>query len=81
MKHVFLLITLLCSGLIVGCASQENIQALHAEITAIERQRVGQEKDIAQQLKTFTARLLELEQTQAKARRELAQSIAASEEL
>ena len=82
MKRMLILFTVLCSGFVVSCASQENLQALRAEITAIERQHGRQEQqDITNQLKAFDARLAGLEQAQAKARRELAQSIAASENL
>jgi tol-pal system protein YbgF len=81
MQRVFLLLTVIGCAFIVGCASQENLQTLRAEITAMERQFIRQEKGTIDQLKALDLRLANLEQSQAKARRDLAQSIAASEEL
>ena len=81
MQRAFLLLTVIGCGLIAGCASQGNLQTLRAEITAIERQHARQEKGTVEQLKELDLRLATLEQSQAKARHDLAQSIAASEEL
>lgn len=81
MQRVFFLLIVLGSGLIIGCASQENVQALRAEVTAMERQLVQREQGTVEQLKTLDQRLTSLEQNQAKARRDLAQSIAASDAL
>lgn len=81
MQRMLFLLTLLGFGLIVGCASQENVQALRAEITSIERQLAQRDRGAVDQLKALDQRLANLEQSQAKARRDLAQSIAASEAL
>lgn len=81
MQRVFLLLMVLGSGLVVSCASQENVQTLRAELTAMERQHAHQEKGLVEQLKELDLRLTTLEQSQAQARRDLAQSIAASDEL
>ena len=81
MQRMFSLLILLAFGLIVGCASQENVQALRAEITAMERQLAQRDKGTADQFNALDQRLANLEQSQAEARRDLAQSIAASEAL
>lgn len=81
MQRVFLLLTVMGCAFIAGCASQGNMQSLRAEITAMERQFVRQEKGTLEQLKALDLRLTNLEQSQSEARRDLAQSIAASEAL
>jgi tol-pal system protein YbgF len=78
MKRLLLLISLLCCGWVVGCVTQGELQALRADVAALERNRAQQKQEVSSRLDTLGARL---EQPDADMRRELAQNLAATEEL
>jgi tol-pal system protein YbgF len=78
MKRLLLLISLLCSGLVVGCVTQGELQALRADVAALERNRAQQRQEVSSHLEALGTRL---EQPDADMRRELAQNLAATEEL
>jgi tol-pal system protein YbgF len=81
MKRVLVLIGLLLSGFVVGCVTQGDLQALQADMTAVERQRLQRDKTFEQKLRIFGEQIARLEQTQAETRRDLAQAVASGEEL
>lgn len=78
MKRLLLLISLLCSGFVVGCATQGELQALRADVAALGRNRAQQTQEVRSRLDALDSRL---ERPDADMRRELAQNLAATEEL
>jgi tol-pal system protein YbgF len=74
MRRTRLLGTLVLAGILAGCAAQEDMQRLQAEMTAIRNQRVEREADVEQRLQTLGERVANVERNQA-------QSVATSEEL
>jgi tol-pal system protein YbgF len=78
MKRLLLLISLLCSSFVVGCVTQGELQALRADVAALERNRAQQKQEVSSRLHALDTRL---EQPDADMRRELAQNLAATEEL
>jgi len=81
MKHWVVIISLLLPGLFAGCASQQDLQALRADVVALESQRSPREKEVGQRLQMLSEQLVRFEQSQTEVRRELAQAKAAAEEL
>jgi tol-pal system protein YbgF len=81
MKQWVIIISLLFTGLLVGCASQQDLQALRADVVALESQRTPREQGFEQRLQTLSDQLARFEQSQTEVRRELAQAKAAAEEL
>ncbi|MGQ4808407.1 Cell division coordinator CpoB [Candidatus Entotheonellaceae bacterium PAL068K] len=80
MKRVYRLMRVLLVGVVMGCATQEDFQALRADMTALERRRSQNMTDRTTQLGTLNERLANLE-AQAAMRRDLAQAVTAVEEL
>ncbi|MDH3602876.1 MAG: tol-pal system protein YbgF [Candidatus Tectomicrobia bacterium] len=78
MKRLLLLISLLCSGFVVGCVTQGELQALRADVAALERTRAQQKQEVSSRLEALDTRL---ERPDVDMRRELAQNLAATEEL
>jgi tol-pal system protein YbgF len=78
MKRLLLLISLLCSGFVVGCVTQGELQALRADVAALERNRSQQKEEVASRLGALDT---SLERPDADMRRELAQNLASTEEL
>src|SRR4029450_11095968 len=80
MKPWYVLIGLLLPTCMAGCASQQEVQALRADVQAMDRQR-GPRSDLEQRLKVLGDQLARAEQSQMDTRRELAQTVAATQEL
>jgi tol-pal system protein YbgF len=80
MKSWYVELGSLCAAFLVGCASQQDIQALRADVQALERQR-SPRNDAEQRLQAVGEQLARVEQSQLDARRELAQTVAATQEL
>jgi tol-pal system protein YbgF len=66
---------------LTGCVAQGDLQALRADLTALERERRQHDQEINERLETLKARLALPEQGQLDLRRELAQTIATNDEL
>jgi tol-pal system protein YbgF len=81
MKRLLVLGSALLLGGIVGCVGQDDLQALRADVMALERQRASREKDTEQRVQALSDQLARLEQSQGDVRREMAQAISAAQEL
>ncbi|ETW94381.1 MAG: hypothetical protein ETSY1_35165 [Candidatus Entotheonella factor] len=78
-RYLFFGIDLLCAAMMAGCVvTQGEIQALRADIAALERDRSQQRRELAGRLERLDSRLSEPE---SEIRRELAQTISATEEM
>jgi chromosome segregation ATPase len=80
MKRLLVLISVLLGG-VIGCVGQDDLQALRADVMALERQRASREKDTEQRVQALQNQLTRLEQSQGDVRREMAQAISAAQEL
>ena len=78
MKRLLILSGLLGSGFLVGCATQGELQALRADVAALERNRTEQKQVVSSRLQTLDTRL---DRPDSDVRRELAQNVAATEDL
>jgi tol-pal system protein YbgF len=81
MKPWYMLAGWLLFATLVGCASQQDVQTLRADLQAMERQRSPREHDLEQRLQVVSDQLGRVEQSQIDSRRELAQTVAATQEL
>lgn len=70
--------SVLCVSFLVGCATQGELQALRADIAARERNRLQQSQAVSSRLQNIDSRI---NSPEANVRRELAQNIAATDEL
>jgi tol-pal system protein YbgF len=81
MRRLLVCVSLLLVGVLTSCVSQSDLQALRADLTALERERRQRDQDITERLGTLNTRLASPEQGQIDLRRELAQIVAAQDEL
>jgi tol-pal system protein YbgF len=81
MRRLLVCVSLLLAGVATSCVSQSDLQALRADLTALERERRQRDQDITERLGTLSTRLALPEQGQVDLRRELAQIVAANDEL
>ncbi len=81
MKRWFVLASLLLSGLIIGCASDRELQTLQADTTTLQRQSSTQHQTVAARVQQLSDRVAQFEQAQTAARRDLARINAALDEL
>jgi chromosome segregation ATPase len=81
MKRWFVLVSLLLPGLIIGCARDTELQALHADTAALQRQSSTQYQTVAVRVQQMSDRVARFEQAQSAARQELARINAAVDEL
>ena len=81
MKRLLVLSSVLLLGGVVGCVGQDDLQALRADVMALERQRASRERDTEQRVQALNERLTRLEKSQGDVRREMAQAISAAQEL
>jgi tol-pal system protein YbgF len=81
MKRLLVLSGVLLLGGVVGCVGQDDLQALRADVMALERQRASREKDTEQRVQALNEQLTRLEKSQGDVRREMAQAISAAQEL
>src|SRR5262245_32210491 len=80
MNPWYVLLGLLLPPVVAGCASQQEIQSLRADVQAMERQRSPRGTDMEQRVQALGDQLVRVEQSQMDARRELAQTVAATQE-
>src|SRR5919109_851146 len=81
MKRVFVLVSLLLLGLMMGCASDRDLQAIRADAQALERQSSERQQTVEARLQTLNDRLAQFEKSQAETRRDLARTAATLDEL
>jgi chromosome segregation ATPase len=81
MKRWLVLVSLLLPGLIMGCAKGTELQALHADTAALQRQSSTQYQTVAARVQQMSDRVAQFEQAQSAARQELARINAAVDEL
>ena len=81
MKRVFVLVSLLLAGLVMGCASDRDLQAMRADAQALERQSSERQQTVEARLQSVSDRVAQSEKTQAEARRDLARTAATLDEL
>jgi chromosome segregation ATPase len=81
MKRWFALVSLLLPGLIIGCASDTELQALHASTSALQRQGSTHYQTVEARVQQLSDRVAQFEQAQTEARRDLARINAALDEL
>jgi len=81
MKRVFVLVSLLLPGLMMGCASDRDLQAVRADAQALERQSSERQQTAEARLQNVSDRVAQFEKSQAEARRDLARTAATLDEL
>jgi len=81
MKRVFVLVSLLLPGLMLGCASDRDLQAMRADAQALERQSSERQQTAEVRLQSVNDRVAQFEKSQAEARRDLARTAATLDEL
>ena len=81
MKRWFVLVTLFLPSLLMGCASDTDLQSLHADTAALQRQSSTQHQTVAARVQQLSERVAQFEQAQTAARRDLARINAALDEL
>jgi tol-pal system protein YbgF len=81
MKRVFVLVSLLLPSLIMGCASDRDLQAMRADAQALERQSSERQQTAEARLQSVNDRVAQFEKSQAEARRDLARTAATLDEL
>jgi tol-pal system protein YbgF len=81
MKRVFVLVSLLLPGLMLGCASDKDLQAVRADAQALERQSSERQQTVESRLQNVSDRVAQFEKSQADTRRDLARTAATLDEL
>jgi outer membrane murein-binding lipoprotein Lpp len=81
MKRWFVLMSLFLPGLIMGCASETDLQALHAGTSALQRQSSTRHQTVEARVQQLSERVTQFEQAQIAAQRDLARINAALDEL
>ena len=81
MKCVFVLVSLLLPGLMTGCASDKDLQAVRADAQALERQSSEHQQTVEARLQNVSNRVAQFEKSQADTRRDLARTAATLDEL
>ena len=81
MKRWFVFVSLLLPSLIMGCARDTELQALHADTAALQRHSSTQYRTVAARVQQMSDRVAQFEQAQSAARQDLARINAAVDEL
>ena len=81
MKRWFVWVSLLVPSLIMGCAIDTDLQALHADTSALQRQNSIQHQTVDARVQQLSDRVAQFEQAQTAARRDLARLNAALDEV
>src|SRR5215475_7217590 len=81
MKRVFVLVSLLLPGLMMGCASDKDLQSVRADAQALERQSSERQQTVEARLQALSERVAQFEKSQAETRRDLARTTATLDEL
>jgi chromosome segregation ATPase len=81
MERWFVSVSLLLANLIMGCASDTDLQALHANTSALQHQSSTRHQTVEARVQQLGDRVAQFEQAQTAARRDLARINAALDEL
>jgi ABC-type transporter Mla subunit MlaD len=81
MKRCFVLLSLLLSGLIIGCASDTEMYKLQADTSSLQRQSGTYQQTMEAKLQQLGDRVAKVEEAQAATRRDIAQAAAQADEL
>jgi len=81
MKRLFVLVSLLLPGLMMGCASDQSLQAVRADTQALERQSSERQQTVEARLQNVSDRVAQFEKSQTDTRRDLARTAATLDEL
>jgi outer membrane murein-binding lipoprotein Lpp len=81
MKQWLVLVSLLWSSLVIGCASDKEMQALQTDTTTLQRQSSTRHQTVAVRVQQLSDRVAQFEQAQTAAQRDLARINAALDEL
>jgi len=81
MKRLFVLVSMLLPGLIVGCASDSDVRALRSDTLVLERQRSELQQTVEARLQTLNDRVTQVGKSQEDTRRDLARTAATLDEL
>ena len=81
MKRLFVLVSLLLPGLMMGCASDQSLQAVRADTQALERQSSERQQTVETRLQNVSDRVAQFEKSQTDTRRDLARTAATLDEL
>jgi chromosome segregation ATPase len=81
MKRWFVWVSLFLPSLITGCASDTDLQALHADTATLQRQSSTRHQTVEARVQQLRDRVAQFEQAQIAARQELARINAALDEL
>jgi peptidoglycan hydrolase CwlO-like protein len=81
MKRSSILVSLLFSGLMAGCASDSELHALQADTSTLARQNSAYNQTVTARVQQLSDRVSQFEQSQAETRQEVARAAATVEEL
>jgi chromosome segregation ATPase len=81
MKRWSVFVSLLLAKLIMGCASDTELQTLHANTSALQHQSSARHQTVEARVQQLSDRVAQFEQAQTAARRDLARINAALDEL
>ena len=81
MKRSSILVGLLLSSLMAGCASDSELYALQADTAALVRQSNAYNQTVAARVQQLSDQVTQFEQSQAETRREVARAAATVDEL
>jgi septal ring factor EnvC (AmiA/AmiB activator) len=81
MKRSSILVSLLFSGLMAGCASDSDLHALQEDTSVLARQNSAYNQTMAARVQQLSDRVTQFEQSQAETRHEVARAAATVDEL
>jgi len=81
MKRSSILVSLLFSGLMAGCANDSELHALRADTSTLARQNSAYNQTVAARVQQLSDRVSQFEQSQAETRQEVARAAATVDEL
>ena len=81
MKRLFVLVSLLLPGLMMGCASDQALQAVRADTQALERQSSERQQTVEARLQNVSDRVAQFEKSQADTRRDVTRIATTADEL
>ena len=81
MKRSLLVVSLLLSGLMAGCASDSDLRAVQADTSVLARQNGAYNQTTAARVEQLNDRVIQFEQSLGETRREVARAAATVDEL
>jgi peptidoglycan hydrolase CwlO-like protein len=81
MKRALIVVSLILSGLMTGCASDTDLSAVQANTSALARQSSAYQQTAAARVQQLSNRVTQFEQSQAETRRDVARAAATVDEL